>query len=127
MGKFFLGIRFEFTMIDEVHPMNYIAGISEVSPEILTAMVRRWKDYDEDGRGALYLWNRPLPLFMKLVGTLTTRKTLRNLKKHTSSLVWNLMIPILTPRWVGFLLLSGGVILPPLFGVFHSNITSMNS
>ena len=53
MGKFFLGIRFEFTMIDEVHPMNYIAGISEVSPEILTAMVRRWKDYDEDGRVAL--------------------------------------------------------------------------
>ena len=33
-----------------LHPMNYLAGVSETTSEILTTMAQRWKHYDEDGR-----------------------------------------------------------------------------
>ena len=33
--------------------MNYLAGVSETTSEILTTMAQRWKHYDEDGRVAL--------------------------------------------------------------------------
>jgi hypothetical protein len=45
---------------ENIHPMNYIAGVSETSPESLMTMVHQWKSYDEGGRVAvlkLLSWN----------------------------------------------------------------------
>lgn len=40
-------------MDSEIHPMNYLAGIAEVSPQLLLEMVHKWSQFDEEGRVAV--------------------------------------------------------------------------
>jgi len=40
-------------MGSEIHPMNYLAGIAEVSPQLLLEMAHKWSQFDEEGRVAV--------------------------------------------------------------------------